>query len=306
MVLRTEKMDKLLFTGGTGFLGNNVKPILDKIYEVTTIGITEIDNIKANLVTGVPDLQEHYDVVLHAAGKAHIYPKTKAEIKAFYDVNYEGTVNLCKALEKVGVPKSLIFISTLDVYGLAVGEGIDETYPKNPTTHYAISKLQSEEYLIKWAEEKEVILGILRPSLMVGPNPPGNLKAMINGIKKGYYVNIAGGHTRKSLMMIHDIANLVPKIENVGGIYNVCDNHHPSYSELSECISKQLGKKHMPLSIPYWVAWCMAKVGDFVGVLPIDSHRLEQLTKSNTYSNEKAKKFLNWEPLDVIENFKIM
>ena len=62
----------------------------------------------------------------------------------------------------------------------------------------------------------------------------------------------------------------------------------------------------MPLSIPYWVAWCMAKVGDFVRVLPIDSHRLEQLTKSNTYSNEKAKKFLNWEPLDVIENFKIM
>ena len=156
-------MEKLLFTGGTGFLGTNVKPILDKSYEVTTIGITDRDMIKANLVTGVPELPEHYDVVLHAAGKAHIYPKTETEIKAFYDVNYEGTVNLCKALEKVGLPKSFIFISTLDVYGLAVGEGIDETYPKNPTTHYAISKLQAEEYLIKWAEEKGVILGILRP-----------------------------------------------------------------------------------------------------------------------------------------------
>lgn len=74
---------------------------------------------------------------------------------------------------------------------------------------------------------------------------------------------------------------------------------------MSDSVSKQLGKKHKPLSIPYWMAWCMAKVGDLIGVLPIDSHRLEQLTKSNTYSNEKAKKVLNWEPMDVISNFKI-
>lgn len=298
-------MEKLLFTGGTGFLGTNVKPILDKTYEVTTIGITDLDMIKANLVTGVPDLPEHYEVVLHAAGKAHIYPKTKEEVQSFYDVNFQATINLCKALEKIGVPKSFIFISTLDVYGLSVGDGIDETYPNNPISHYAISKFQAEEYLRKWANVNGVTLGVLRPSLMTGPNPPGNLKAMINGIKKGYYVNISGGHTRKSLMMIQDIAYLVPKIEDIGGTYNVCDNRHPSYRELSICISKQLGKKYYPISIPYWLAWCMAKIGDLVGVLPIDSHRLEQLTKSNTYSNEKARKTLGWEPLDVIDNFKI-
>lgn len=298
-------MKKLLFTGSTGFLGHNVMPILSKQYEITTLGITDKDSIKSNIAKEIPSLKEKYDVILHAAGKAHIYPKNQEEIKSFYDVNYEGTINLCKSLEKVGLPKSFIFISTLDVYGLVVGEGIDETYPKNPTTHYAISKLQAEEFLVKWAKENGVILGILRPSLMTGPNPPGNLKAMINGIKKGYYVNIAGGYTRKSLMMIHDIAYLVPKIENIGGIYNVCDNHHPSYRELGECISKQLGKKHYPLSIPYWMAWCLAKFGDIFGVLPIDSHRLEQLTKSNTYSNEKAKKALGWEPLDVLDNFKI-
>lgn len=298
-------MEKLLFTGATGFLGYNVMPILSQQYEITTLGITDQDNIKTNIAREVPSLSERYDVILHAAGKAHVYPKSKEEIKSFYDVNYEGTINLCKALEKVGMPKSFIFISTLDVYGLTVGEGIDETYPKNPTTHYAISKLQAEEYLEKWAKEKGVVLGILRPSLMTGPNPPGNLKAMINGIKKGYYVNISGGHTRKSLMMIHDIAYLVPKIENVGGTYNVCDNRHPSYKELGDCISKQLGKSFSPFSIPYWMAWCMAKIGDKLGTLPIDSHRLEQLTKSNTYSNTKAKKALDWEPLDVIENFKI-
>ena len=298
-------MKKLLFTGATGFLGHNIMPILAERYKITTLGITDQDNIKSNIATIIPPLQEKYDVILHAAGRAHIYPKTQEEIKSFYDVNLQGTINLCKALEKTGLPKSFIFISTLDVYGLAVGEGINETYPTNPTTHYAISKLQAEKYLENWAAENGVILGILRPALMTGPNPPGNLKSMINGIKKGYYVNIAGGHTRKSLLMVTDIANLVLKIENVGGVYNVCDDHHPSYKELGESISNQLGKKHYPISIPYWMAWCLSKVGDLVGFLPIDSHRLEQLTKSNTYSNEKAKKILDWKPLDVIENFKI-
>ena len=105
--------------------------------------------------------------------------------------------------------------------------------------------------------------------------------------------------------MVTDIVNLVLKIESIGGVYNVCDDHHPSYYELGISISKQLGKKHSPMSIPYWFAWCLAKVGDLVGIIPIDSHRLEQLTKSNTYSNEKAKKVLNWQPLDVLKNFKI-
>ena len=41
-------MEKLLFTGGTGFLGKNVMPILEKHYEVTTCGITPNDMIKAS------------------------------------------------------------------------------------------------------------------------------------------------------------------------------------------------------------------------------------------------------------------
>lgn len=76
-------MEKLLFTGGTGFLGRNIKPILDKRYNVTTVGITDADMIKANFVTDVPELLERYDIVLHAAGKAHIYPKTEVEKKLF-------------------------------------------------------------------------------------------------------------------------------------------------------------------------------------------------------------------------------
>ena len=298
-------MAKLLFTGGTGFLGQNVKPLLDQRYEVTTCGITSDDRVKANLAKEVPALPERYDIVLHACGKAHVVPRTEAEKQAFYDVNYQGTVHLCAALEKVGVPKALIFISTVAVYGCEFGELISEDHPLEGTTPYAESKIMAERYLVTWCAKHSVTLGILRPSLLAGKNAPGNLGAMVNGIKKGFYMNIAGGKVVKSILMAEDIARLVPLLAEKGGIYNVCDTRQPSFGEISLSVARQLGKGK-PVSIPYWMAWCMAKAGDLFGnKAPINSYKLEKMTKSLTFSNEKVRKMLGWEPMNVLENYKI-
>lgn len=298
-------MKKLLFTGGTGFLGKNVMPLLTRQYEVATCGITPDDKIKANLAKEVPELPERYDVVLHACGKAHVVPKTEAEKQAFYDVNYQGTVNLCAALEKAGVPKALVFISTVAVYGCEYGDLITEAHPLEGDSSYAKSKIMAEKFLTEWCGNNGVVLGILRPSLLAGKNAPGNLGAMVNGIRKGFYMNIAGGKVVKSILMAEDIARLVPLLEKKGGIYNVCDTRQPSFGEISESVAKQLGKGK-PLNIPYWMAWCMAKVGDILGSkAPINSYKLEKMTKSLTFSNEKAKHELGWEPLDVLEKYKI-
>ena len=298
-------MEKLLFTGGTGFLGKNVMPILSQKYEVITCGITPNDMIKANLAKEVPVLLEKYDVVLHACGKAHVVPKTEAEKQAFYDVNYQGTINLCSALEKAGLPKALVFISTVAVYGCDYGDMITEEHSLDGNSPYAESKMMAEKYLTEWCAKNGVVLGILRPSLLAGKNAPGNLGAMVKGIQKGYYMNIAGGKVIKSILMAEDIARLVPLLEEKGGIYNVCDTRQPSFGEISMSVAKQLGKGK-PLNIPYWMAWCMAKVGDLLGnKAPINSYKLEKMTKSLTFSNEKARKELGWEPLDVLENYKI-
>lgn len=299
-------MEKLLFTGGTGFLGKNVMPILTQKYEVTTCGITPDDMIKANLAKEEPVLPERYDVVLHACGKAHVVPKTEAEKQAFYDVNYQGTVNLCSALEKAEVPKALVFISTVAVYGCEYGDLITEEHPLDGNSPYAESKIMAEKYLTDWCAKNGVILGVLRPSLLAGKNAPGNLGAMVNGIKKGFYMNIAGGKVIKSILMAEDIAHLLPLLEVKGGVYNVCDTRQPSFGEISVSIANQLGKRK-PLNIPYWTAWCMAKVGDLLGPkAPINSYKLEKMTKSLTFSNEKARNELGWEPMDVLENYRIL
>lgn len=298
-------MKKLLFTGASGFLGYNIRPILEKSYDVHTIGLTDDDDIKINMAKEVPPINTHYDFVLHAAGKAHTVPKTEAEKQVFYDVNYQGTVNLCKALENAGIPKVIVFISTVAVYGCEFGENIDEYHPLKGDSPYAKSKIMAEEYLTQWCLDHQVRLAILRPSLLAGKNAPGNLGAMVNGIKKGFYMNIDGGKVVKSILMAEDIARLIPLLEEKGGIYNVCDTRQPSFGEISASVAKQLGKGK-PLNIPYWMAWCMAKVGDLLGSkAPINSYKLEKMTKSLTFSNEKARRELGWEPLDVLENYKI-
>ncbi len=298
-------MKKLLFTGASGFLGYNIRPILEKTYDVHTIGLTDDDDIKFNIAKDVPPINTHYDVVLHAAGKAHTVPKTTAEAQVFFDVNYQGTVNLCKALENAGIPKALVFVSTVAVYGCEYGDLITEEHPLNGETPYAKSKIMAEEFLTKWCLDHQVRLGILRPSLLAGKNAPGNLGAMVNGIKKGFYMNIAGGKVVKSILMAEDIARLVPSLEEKGGIYNVCDTRQPSFGEISASVAQQLGKRKL-ISIPYWMAWCVAKVGDLLGSkAPINSYKLEKMTKSLTFSNEKARKELGWKPLDVLENYKI-
>lgn len=295
----------LLFTGASGFLGKSLYPLLKSTYCITTVGITSQDDIHIDLANEVPIFSAYFDYILHAAGKAHSVPKTEAEKQLFFDVNLQGTKNLCAALEKSGIPKAFIFISTVAVYGCDYGENITEEHPLNGNTPYALSKIQAEQFLLDWCDKHNVKLSIIRPSLIAGPNPPGNLGAMVQGIKTGRYLSIAGGRAQKGVLMVQDIANLIPKLIEKGGTYNVCDSYQPTFGELEASISKQLGKKK-PLSIPYWMAKSMALVGDCLGKrAPINSLKLRKITESLTFSNKKAVRELNWKPLDVLENFRI-
>ena len=298
-------MKKLLFTGASGFLGNNILSLLKKSYEVHTIGLTDEDDLKIDIAKEAPNLRIRYDIILHAAGKAHSIPKTKEEEQVFYNVNYVGTIHICDALEKVGYPKTIVFISTVAVYGCESGEMVNESHPLTGKSPYAESKRLAEKYLANWCQDRGVNLVILRPSLLAGHNAPGNLGAMVEGIRKGLYLNIAGGKAKKSVLMVEDIARLIPLVEEKNGVYNVCDSSQPSFGELAVSVAKQLGKRQ-PFSVPYWVAWCMAKVGDLLGPnAPINTYKLRKMTEPLTFSNEKARRELGWEPLDVLTNYKI-
>lgn len=299
-------MNQVILTGASGFLGRSIHSSLCNKYHIDSLGRNSRMKICCDLSEEVPFITTKYDLVVHTAGKAHSIPNSHLEIQDFYNVNFEGTKNLCLGLEKAGVPKAFIFISTVAVYGCESGDLITEEYPLNGNTPYALSKIKAEQFLEEWAKQHNVILSILRPSLIAGPNPPGNLGAMISGINSGKYLSINGGKAKKSIVMAQDIANLIPLLIEKGGVYNVCDSSNPSFHDLELLISKQLGKAK-PFNLPLWLAKAFGVLGDCMGkYAPINSSKVNKITSSLTFSNEKIKKELNWEPLDVLSNFKIV
>ncbi|MDN3689478.1 NAD-dependent epimerase/dehydratase family protein [Cyclobacterium jeungdonense] len=298
-------MIKFLITGSTGFLGkllvagnpDSFLPLEDKSTGAR-IDISKPFSIPYDTVP---------DVIIHAAGKAHTVPGNAAEEQAFFKVNLEGTQNLCRALERLSsLPKAFIFISTVAVYGRSEGKLLSEDISLDGKTPYAKSKLLAEEWLTQWAKGKGVVLGIVRLPLVVGPHPPGNLGAMISGIRSGKYLRIGKATARKSMVLAEDIPAILPKLAQVGGIYNLTDGYHPSFRELEETICRVLQKPH-PREIPLWLAKGLGRVGDLFGPnFKITSDKVAKITSDLTFDDTLAREKLGWKPrrvLDVLPSY---
>jgi nucleoside-diphosphate-sugar epimerase len=200
----------------------------------------------------------------------------------------------------------VVYASTVAVYELRQGENISEKEPKLGTTPYAKSKLEAEEILHKWAEKHGVKLLILRLPLIAGPNPPGNLGAMINALKRNRYLSIGEGTARRSMVMGTDVGRLCSRLKgDECGTYNLTDGCHPSIRELEQLVCKQLGRS-MPRRIPRWVAGVFGLCGDFFGrYSPVSSDKMDKLQSTLTFSDSEAKRQLDWEPRSVIDNFTL-
>jgi nucleoside-diphosphate-sugar epimerase len=291
-----------LLTGASGFVGQGVSALLmEKGFRVTSLNRS---GALINIDIAKPfDFEKDLDpdVIVHMAGKAHAVPATQEEEKIFYDVNFEGTKNLCRALERLTVkPSAFIFISTVAVYGLESGNMISEEHPLQGETAYAKSKILAEKWLVGWAKKNSIKLGILRLPLVAGPDAPGNLGSMVNGIRSGKYLSIGEANARKSIVWRDDIADVIPILSETGGVFNLTDGLHPCFKELEFVISQKLRRKK-PLTIPVFVAKILAVAGNLIGPrFPINTDKLKKLTSTLTFDDSKAQQILHWKPSSVL------
>jgi nucleoside-diphosphate-sugar epimerase len=301
----------VLLTGAAGFLGSAIlSAFRANETPVLTLGRSPNNDIVCDLAGSPPAIARAPALVVHAAGKAHSIPRTTREMRQFFSVNVKGTSHLLRGLQQAGpLPDAIVFISSVSVYGLTQGENIREDHPLSSHDPYGISKVKAENLLLSWCEKNKVPLTILRLPLIAGPNPPGNLGAMIRGIQKGYYVNIGGGKARKSMVMASDVAAIIPKAADHPGIYHLTDGHHPSFKELGECIARQLGVRP-PRNISLPIARVLGRAGDAINVLfpgkaPISTRTIAKLTSTLTFDDSTARKTLGWNPHRVIDAFTI-
>lgn len=297
-------MGRVLVTGANGFLGKYIYKSLLESNALFSLSKTTGD-YKVILENETPIFNENYELVVHSAGKAHSVPKTDAERKQFYEVNVKGTENLLKGLESIGVPKQLVFISSVSVYGQEFGKDINEDYELEAKDPYGLSKIEGEVLVVKWCEKHSVVCTILRLPLLVGKNPPGNLGAMIRAIEKGYYFNIGGGKARKSMVLAQDVAFFIPKVAIIGGTYNLTDGFHPNFKELSSAIAKNKNKK-VPFNLPLFIVKLMGYAGDLLGnKAPINSSKIKKITSDLTFDDTKAREVAGWKSQRVLDWFRV-
>jgi nucleoside-diphosphate-sugar epimerase len=293
-----------LLTGSNGFLGRALESGLSNNTVIYTLSKSSGD-YNVNLETQIPVFIHKFDIVIHAAGKAHSLPRSSDDRDAFFRVNVQGTRNLLKGFENCKLPKSFVFISTVAVYGETTGYLINEHSELKALDPYGNSKIQAEQIVLQWCKLNNVKCTILRLPLVLGFNPPGNLGAMIKGIRKGYYFNIAGGNAKKSMVLVSDVARFLRKASELGGIYNLTDGYHPSFCELSLKISFQLAKKRS-INLPFWLAKGLALTGDLFGTkAPFNSAKLRKITSDLTFDDSKAREAFGWDPIPVLEGFEI-
>jgi nucleoside-diphosphate-sugar epimerase len=293
-----------LITGANGFLGKILFKELIRDNKIFCLSRSYSD-YAISLEKEIPIFSHSFDIVIHAAGKAHCVPKNEFENQQFHQVNVVGTQNLLKGLESFKLPKHFVFISSVSVYGLDTGRNINENYPLNAKDPYGISKIEGEQIVLDWCKENNILCTILRLPLIVGENPSGNLKLMINGIRRGYYFNIAGGSANKSMILAQDVAKFIANTNGVGGIYNLTDGYHPTFNELSHLIAKQFGRKSVP-NMPASISKILAIIGDIFGSkFPINSSKLRKITSELTFDDSKARNKFDWKPTSVLEGFKL-
>lgn len=289
---------KILLTGSSGFLGKALTQFLATGNTVKTLGRNSSNDIQADLRQAIDSLA-HFDCVIHAAGKAHLVPRSEVDKQAFWDVNVIGTRNVLKALEE-HPPQRFVFISTVAVYGVSSGVALTEQTPILASDPYGQSKIQAEAEVVQWCRQHGVICTILRLPLIYGENPPGNLKAMIKGIKKGYYFNIAGGQARKSMVRAEDVARFILPASEIGGIYHLTDGQHPNFFELSHEMGKAFGRNRIP-NMPLGIAKVIAQIGDVLGPwFPLNSDKLQKITSELTFDDSLARAKFGWNPQPII------
>lgn len=163
-------MRTLLVTGHTGFVGRTVSDVVQREPAGWRVAaLPDGFDIRS------PELARHVaairpDAVLHLAALTSVAASFN-DPETYFDVNFNGTWNLLKALRSTSFTGRLLFVSSGDCYGAVSPDElpIRESAPLRPRSPYAVSKVAAESLCYQWANSGQVDVVLARSFNHIGP-----------------------------------------------------------------------------------------------------------------------------------------
>lgn len=256
-------MEKILITGGAGFIGSHIAwTLVAKGYEVHIL-----DNLSSGKRSNVPkkailhemDVRDsesvfklfaeyRFPIMFHQAAQMSVVRSVR-DPRNDADVNILGLLTLLEAGKKNGLEKVVFASSGGVIYGDPVRLPQDEDHPLRPKSPYGIAKLACENYLRCYSETHHLGYVSLRYSNVYGPrqNPESGagviaifMKKLLTG--KQPVINGDGRKTR-DFVYIADVvsANLHALSHHEIGEFNVGTGTETDINTVFQTIRKICG-----------------------------------------------------------------
>ncbi len=291
-------MKKILITGITGFVGKNLAIYLHQNgYEIYGLGRTfperedwHFKTIKKFYCYDDAIDYNHFDTIIHTAGKAHDLKNVSNE-QAYFIANTELTEKIYSQFS-ISNARKFIYFSSVKACADSVEGSLFENDKPVPKTAYGKSKLAAETAILNLPINNNQNCFILRPCMIHGKGNKGNLNLLYQLVSKGIPWPLGTFNNKRSFCNIDNLSFIIQELiekENIAsGIYNIADNVSFSTNEIIELIAESKNKKARIWHIPKTLIIAIAKLGDKLK-LPLNSERLQKLTESYLVDNSKIK-----------------
>jgi dTDP-glucose 4,6-dehydratase len=265
---------RYFITGGAGFIGSNfVEYLFENVLELTGVTIFDKFTYAANpksyekflvdprlkVIKGdICDLSaleksmSGHDFVIHFAAESHV-DRSIHDATDFIQTNVLGTFNVLEASRRTQI-KTVIHISTDEVYGSLAEGSADETYPLLPNSPYAASKAASDLLARSYFVTHGLDVRTTRCCNNYGKNqyPEKLVPVILSKIKKGESLPIYGsGENVREWIHVSEHCRAIQLILNhgkAGEIYNIGSGLELKNLELVNILLELTGGKESTIS----------------------------------------------------------